>query len=55
MVRYSQTMHLYCVEINTNSKWTEASFHFVIEPTNLYKIKHDGPCLHVDTHTLGLI
>jgi hypothetical protein len=28
MVRSAQTMHLSCIEINTISKWTRASFHF---------------------------
>jgi hypothetical protein len=27
MVRLAQTVHLSCVEINTISKWTEASFY----------------------------
>jgi hypothetical protein len=27
----------------------------ITEPINLYKIKHNGPRLHVDTHTLELI
>jgi hypothetical protein len=24
---YVETLHLYCAEINTVSKWTETSFH----------------------------